>query len=501
MKSITLDLQRNNLDKDRRRSPGAPSPFSLTHKSSPLSVSSTAGPTDGTKKRRTIKLAVKVILAFLLFTCIGGTFFLYKTGRFFQNIGINTNPIDTIGNIIQQKQPELIKDENGRTNVLLVGKDTRPSNAGLQNTDSIIVASYNHATNEVVMISIPRDTWVAYPDNPYYFTKINAIYHHCESQETGTGLSCLAQSATEITGLEIHYSGMVDISGLVEVIDLLGGVDVEVENSFTDYMFPSNDDTWETVHFDAGLQHMDGETAMKFARSRHAQSSEGSDFARARRQQRLLIAIKNKLLSTDTFTNPMAVTEVIQQLGSSVFISEITTEDIRAVIALSEKAKKTKSYSLVLDPSIANWSLITEDPSAAYVLVPKAGAGEWDDVHTFLSQFYENPALYSEKATIYVYNAGLGYNETYLKYQELTQEYPYLTFTFAGSSSNQTISGVQVYNFSEDAPAATLSELADYFETEWNSNPPEGVINAYGEDVVLVFGIPLPKTTDPTQVQ
>lgn len=436
-------------------------------------------------------------IAVALIAAGAGLFVLYKTNNSLSLMGIKTNPSATIGNIITQKEPELEKDFQNRTNSLLVGIDTRPSNPGLRNTDTIIVSSYNHDTNEVVMISIPRDTWVEYPTMPGYFTKINGIYNHCEANEEGTGMDCIVEVAETVTNLDIQYYGMVDISGLVEVIDLIGGVEVDVENAFTDYMFPTPENTWETISFEAGVQHMDGETAMKYARSRHAQSTEGSDFARARRQQRLILAVKDKILTMETFQNPLTVVEIAEQLGSSIKLSDITTEDIRAAIALGDKVEETENYALVLDPSIANWELITEDPSAAYVLVPRSGAGQWDDIHEFIGKVLENPALYTDGSRIYVYNGGLGYNETYLAYEEFITAYPYLTITFGGNTSLQDYTGNSVYSFDEESSQTALDEVATYFQSEWSREAPEGLSNIYGEEIVVIMGTPIPEEVTP----
>jgi polyisoprenyl-teichoic acid--peptidoglycan teichoic acid transferase len=446
------------------------------------------------KKRRRIAIGL-----FILGLALVGGYLFYRANYTLNIMGINTNPSGTLGNWILQKDPELKKDENNRTNALIVGIDTRPSNPGLQNTDTIIIASYDHTTNEGIMLSLPRDLWVEYPDNPGYFTKINGIYNYCEHQEEGTGLECLVSVTENITKLDMHYHGMVDIYGLVNVIDILDGVDVEVERAFTDYMFPSNMDTWEVVSFEEGLQHMDGETAMKYARSRHAQGPEGSDFSRARRQQRLIMAIKDKFLSTETLQNPLTIFEIAEELGDSITLSDISTEDVRAALALGEKADSSSIFTFVLDPTAGNWTLITEDPSAAYVLFPKAGEGNWTQVQDYIGEILENPGLYSEKSTIYVYNGGYGYNETYERYLELAGSYPYLPITFAGNTAVQTYTGNTVFNFNDKPHLAALNEMAGYFETDWESDIPEGLVNVYGEDIMIVLGAePQPVTTEGT---
>lgn len=489
MKRIEMEIQNGNGPSHAKAGSTDPHPKNKEKKRKKILT-----PEEKRRKKKRTLIMISIILILILGTC---GVLIYKTNQTFEILGINTSPTATIGNLITQKEPELEKDDENRTNALIVGVDTRPENPGLQNTDTIIVASYDHDTNEATMISIPRDTWAAYPDNPSYFTKINGIYNYCENQEEGSGMECLVDVAQTITNLDIHYYGLVDITGLVNVIDILGGVEVDVERSFTDYMFPNEYNDWEVVSFEEGPQHMDGETAMQYARSRHAQGPEGSDFSRARRQQKLIMAVKEKILSSETFQNPLKIIEIIEELGDSITLSDISTEDIRAGLALKDKAAETETYTFVLDPSAGNWTLITEDPSAAYILLPKAGPGEWEDIQTYLTEILDNPALYSEKSTIYIYNGGLGYNEAYQKYSEFVETYPYLATTFGGNASLQTYTGTSIYNFKDTPHLAALEELGTYFDTEWTSEIPENLINIYGEDIVIILGAPVgPELTE-----
>src|SRR5690606_11303223 len=119
-----------------------------------------------------------------------------------------------------------------------------------------------------------------------------------------------------VTGEPVHYAMVMDFSGFKEVIDTLGGVEVDVEHSFTDTEYPiagrENDlcdgdpeyrCRYETIEFKQGRQYMDGETALKFVRSRHAEGDEGNDFARSACQQRVISAIREKVLTTGILFN------------------------------------------------------------------------------------------------------------------------------------------------------------------------------------------------------
>ncbi|MBN1618576.1 LCP family protein [Candidatus Dojkabacteria bacterium] len=437
---------------------------------------------------------IKTAILLILFAAIGyGGYFAITTFASLKKAGIKLDVNDAIQATLTQQEPELLKDENNRTSVLIVGIDTRDTDAGLQNTDTIIIATIDHKTKQVTMISIPRDFWAENPRYPGYFSKINAVYNSCEIEESGTGPYCLRDTAQAITGIEIQYFIMVDMSGAQKMIDTLGGIDVDVDNSFTDYMYPTPEGYYETISFEAGTQHMDGETALKFARSRHAQSSEGSDFARARRQQKVIIATKEKALSTDGLFNPVKITELLSDFGNSVKMINLTTgegitvSDIIAAKNIAGKVDKDKMYTMVLDPMAGNWSLIAAGPGSAFSSI--LGEGNYSDIQIFVSEFTNNPAIYSENAFVYVYNGGLGYNETYAKYQELVAQYPYMNVTFGGNVYNQNLTGVTVVSYSENPEYATLNAIDEMYSCEWTNTPPENVSKIYGEDIAIIFGV------------
>ena len=179
-------------------------------------------------------------------------------------------PVSVFSQIIN---PQNLDQTDGRTNILTLGVDRR-SNAGYVSgvlTDTIMVASLDAKKKDVVIISIPRDLYVKMDD--YTSGKINSAY--------AFGGVELAQKVVEgVLGIPIHYFVVVDFESFEKAIDVLGGVEENVENAFDDYQYPifgkeldecGGDPEYQCryqhLHFDAGLQQMDGETALAFARS------------------------------------------------------------------------------------------------------------------------------------------------------------------------------------------------------------------------------------------
>ena len=453
----------------------------------------------GIKKGKILKILLAVFLILFTSTIF---YFLYKGYKATKDFGFQFTP----GQIIEKKKdPELRKDSTGKyTNVLIVGIDTR-ENTGLLNTDVIIVGSYNHETKDIVMISVPRDFHAQTHLDKIWFNKINSTYMVNEQKLEGSGLPVLEQVVEGITGLEIQYHAMINFNGFVELIDAVGGVYVNVENSFTDYMYPSGY-KYQTVSFQAGPQLMDGETALKYARSRHSQQNgEGSDYARARRQQKVIDALKDAILSSETLLNPTKLMAMFSSIQNNVKVSEFTLEDIQAGVDILKNIKEdttSSTYSFVLDPTIGNYSLIGTDvvKNAGYAIAPKDGLGQYTKIKEFVQLSLNNPSLYSENPSIYIYNTGLGYQETYTKTNELREHFKYLNIRFMGTKYSDK-EGVYIYSNKEGEYSSSVNTLASYLKIENLTKPEYITTRLNNEDISLLFGkaVVAPPTEESTQ--
>jgi LCP family protein required for cell wall assembly len=335
---------------------------------------------DSPKKSRK-KIFILATVAFTLLLVVSGVVFSQNARALF-------NPISIVSNIPRAS----LKETDGRTNVLILGRDTRPSGSlfDLKLTDVIIVASIGASKGDVVLISVPRDLWVESSDG--YQEKINAMYKLGGVEETKGILE-------NVLGMPIHYYAVVDFKIFKETVDILGGVDVNVARAFTDYTYPvegketaAENERYETVHFDAGLQTMNGATALKYVRSRHATDlEEGTDFARSKRQQNVIVAIKNKVLSTETLLNPGKISSLYDSYNSNVETNvDLVTAQSFAILAQKNNFETVKS--IVLDnrdtPETGGLLFAPEDRSLyrnAYVLIPKAG--DYSQIHAFVQKY------------------------------------------------------------------------------------------------------------------
>jgi len=443
------------------------------------------------KKFNWKKIVLYSFLTLLTSALIYGGFRVYKVAK---KIGFKLNPNNLI---TKETSPELKKDSAGKhTNALLVGIDTRENESSLLNTDSIIFASFDYDTKDITLISIPRDFYVSLPDE-FWFKKINSFYTYGESLEEGSGLSLLQTKVEELINEEIQYYAMIDLKGFTDLIDSLDGVYINVENSFTDYMYPIDGSTnYQTVTFSAGPQTMDGDTALKYARSRHSiDNGEGSDFARARRQQKVIAAIKDDLFNSGNFTKPQLILDLINTISNNLTISEFTIDDIKAVLKIQEGFQDGEGevFSFVLDPNIGNSRIVTSKnvtTTNAYAIGPVLGLGQYEDIHDFINKVLADPKFYEEDASIYVYDTGLGYQSTYIKTQELLEEYPYSNIRFMGSLFYDK-EGVVIYEHEAGLKSSTINKLATFLDTINLTQPEYITTNLNGEDISIFFGKPI----------
>lgn len=195
-----------------------------------------------------------------------------------------------------------LKMIDGRVNILILGIPGGEHD-GPALSDSITVMNYDTKTNIVRSVGIPRDIW-----SSTLVDKINSAYAYGEAKVVGGGLRLAKAEVGAIIGAPIQYAVVIDFSEFITLIDLVGGVEVNVERSFVDNKFPIEGKEadecggdleykcrYRTISFKKGLVVMDGETALSFVRSRNAQGEDGSDFSRNKRQQLVMGAIKERV--------------------------------------------------------------------------------------------------------------------------------------------------------------------------------------------------------------
>lgn len=206
-----------------------------------------------------------------------------------------------------------VKAVEKAANFLIVGSDSRDPDTSGSRTDTIILAHLPADRDSVQMVSIPRDTWVRVPDptgaGDGHDDKINSAY-------ANGGTPLLVQTVEAFTGVRIDHVVLIDFGGFAEIIDAVGGIELAVDESFTSVHPPYR-------QFTAGLQQMDGDTALDYARQRY-QFTDG-DFTRVRHQQEIIAAVLDQASGEGLLTDPGRLNDFLRATADAVSVDESTS--------------------------------------------------------------------------------------------------------------------------------------------------------------------------------
>ncbi len=316
--------------------------------------------------------------------------------------------ISQIKHLVESADKQLKGEERDRINILLLGMGGKNHDGGYL-TDTIILASLEPSTGKAALISFPRDLTI--PIEGMGWRKINNVNAYAEAENQGSGGLAISQALADILDLPIDYYVRLDFDGFVNIINELGGIEVEVENTLDDPLYPilgqedaePYENRFEHLYIEKGLQTMDGELALKYVRSRHGLGGEGSDFARARRQQQVITAVKNKLLSKYTLFKPLMISNIIDEIQTHLS-TNLKLWEILKLWDIFKNVDKDKITNKVLDntPNGLLASMITED--GAYILTPRSG--DFAEIQYLVHNiFSDTPGEY--KARVTVENASL----------------------------------------------------------------------------------------------
>ncbi len=244
---------------------------------------------------------VLVGMTFTLFVCgaLGAGFYFFDTIRAYTANANLPNISAIVADLPTQAQPMPTiapppnVAEGERINVLLLGIDRREDEDGPWRTDTMIVATFDPKTKTGGMLTIPRDLYVPIPAPGAGENRSNTANFYGDSSKYPGGGPALAKKTIEYNfAIPIHYYVLVDFGGFRRVIDALGGIDIDVPHAIDDPEFPTEDYGIMHLQIPAGPQHMDGETALRYARSRKSTS----DFDRSKRQMQVILAARDKAL-------------------------------------------------------------------------------------------------------------------------------------------------------------------------------------------------------------
>jgi LCP family protein required for cell wall assembly len=253
--------------------------------------------------------------------------------------------------------PTAVPEPDGAMNILLVGTDARPGE-DVSRTDTIVLAHFDKRINRVSMLSFPRDLWVTIPG--YGKNKINAAYPIGERKiGPGYGPALLKETVGELVGLPIDHFVLINFDGFKTLIDKIDGIYVDVPKALDDAAYPTDDYRTIKIHFDAGRQLLDGDRALIYARTRHADS----DFGRNQRQQQVLMAIFDRVRQQGLLSQLTNIDQYTESM-SDYIRTDLSRSDMLGLASMGSKLSTESIQRYAIDPS-----MVVERYQPAYVLL------------------------------------------------------------------------------------------------------------------------------------
>lgn len=329
--------------------------------------------------------------------------------------------------------------------MLLLGVDKRPDDEGGSRSDTMILVRIDPVTETASILSIPRDTKVIVPG--YGVQKVNAAYafgeaHSDEVQGGGPGLTMRTIEAN--FGIHIDYYAEVDFAGFEKIIDTVGGVTIDNPYAIKDDEYPADGNNYMRIYFPPGWQHLDGEEALIYARTRH----DDGDAMRSARQQQVLLALREQAMNLNLISN---ATELLGEIGDSVR-TDLDPSQALELARLGTRIDQANIHQLSLMPALEEDYSYDEDGNAIYYLVP-----DWNEVAAVLSDFADetiappgsalaNPAL---NVPIVVRNAS-GVNGMASSVVSALQAEGFTNVSIDETATGETVDTTQIVDLSDN---------------------------------------------------
>lgn len=392
-------------------------------------------------------------------------------------------------NLILSPDRRLKGEETDRVNILLLGIGGE-GHDGAFLTDTIMLASVKPSTSQVALLSIPRDLIVPIPG--YGFRKINNADAFGELKQKGNGSQFAKEIVENVLNLPIHYYIRVDFEGFKQMIDTVGGVKIYVDRTFEDVKFPTSNYKYRAISFSEGWRKMDGQTALDYARSRHGNNNEGNDFARSRRQQKVLVALKDKVFSFSTFLNPGRLQSLFENLRDHIQ-ANLELWEINQFYKLAKKLDYENMISRVLTAD-ENGPLVESQFEGASILQPRTG--DFEEIQRIARDLFITrptavslPASSSAKpspAKIEIQNGtwtlGLA-----AQTKAALEEKGFIIQT-VGNANVRNHPKTVIYDYSAGRFATLINRLSDELRAEVILSPPADLTENALPDILIILG-------------
>jgi LCP family protein required for cell wall assembly len=388
--------------------------------------------------------------------------------------------------------PSLLKGEgDGRVNMLLLGKGGEGHEAP-DLTDTIIIASIDPIHKEAALLSIPRDLYVKVPGNGSM--KINAVYATYKNNTLAkgkytaqlaeeaekAGLEAIDKTVESTMGIPIHYHAMVDFTGFKKAIDTVGGVDVNVTDSLYEVM--RIDGKQYVLNVQTGQQHFDGFRALAYARSRY--TSVRGDFDRAERQRLIMTALKDKIFSLGTFSNPLKLSQLMDAFGDHIQ-TNLSIDELSRLYTIGKEIPSSNIKSIGLADPPNNY-VVTDNINGLSVVVPRAGVNNFTEIQSYVRNTMKDGFIKQENPSVMVLNGTETAGLATRKAEEL-KSYGY-NVTKIGDAPTKNYTQTVLVDLRNGSKKYTKRYLEQRFKTTARTSLPDSTIVPENADFVIILG-------------
>ncbi|HET7059746.1 MAG TPA: LCP family protein [Candidatus Saccharimonadales bacterium] len=432
-------------------------------------------------RRWTFRGAVAAIALVLI---VGG--FLFSQGFFNLNKSFKGSAAALKTNV----NPDLLKGEgDGRINVLLLGRGGG-NHDGPDLTDTMMIDSIDPVNHTSTLISIPRDLWVDVPNQGAM--KINSAFESGEFKYLGktapgstnpnaiqAGFDEADQTVESVLGVTIHYNVLVSFQAFQQAVDTVGGVAVNVPSDLVDPTM-----AWENgnnpVLAKAGNDAFNGKQALNYVRSRETTS----DFARGQRQRAVLVALKNKVATAGTLSNPFKVSQLVKAFGDNVH-TDLSIKDAMRLYSIVKAIPDSKTNSIGLSDAPNNY-VTTGTLAGQSIALPTAGLFNYGDIQMYIRTQLKDPYILKENARISLLNGTQIADLAGTKANEL-KTYGYNVVS-TGNAPNANYIQTTVVDLTHGKDKYTKHYLEQRFGVTATTRLPDNTIQTNGADFVIILG-------------
>lgn len=408
-----------------------------------------------------LKFLLKLFFTLFIIAMIFFVAFFYEIfssgQKIFSSNEKNTSIIRQLGEMVFNPVEKLKGEESGRINILLLGIGGEKHYGG-ELTDTIMIASVNTKTNEAALLSIPRDLYVQIPGTNVN-NKINAVKIYGDQSKEENGIDLIKKVVEEISGLDIHYYAQLDFQGFIKIIDDLGGIDIYLEKDINDPSYPNFSRGYDPFYIKKGWHHLDGETALKVARSRH---SIMGDFDRIKRQQDIIKATKQKIFEKYSQFDVIAFKNILVSLSNNLK----TDLQLKELPRFYKIAKEIKNYDITVETVDTKNYLNRTYIGRGYTL--QVEGNDYEKINELSANIFDleiseerKEVIKSEGANIEIRN-GTGTLDLANRVACDLEEFGYRIIN-STNIDPPDFSGVQIYDNSENSKPDTLEFLKEKF--------------------------------------